>query len=267
MDPLITIITPFYFSEKYIKDAIESVLQQTYKNWELLLINDGSKDRSKAIAISYSDPRIRYFEQENKGVSAARNVGLASMKGEYFCFLDADDVLPFNSLASRLAVFQSNPITQFVDGIVLKKDSRLTVINQFWQPTFSGNPLNDLICLTGKSFLGLTWLVKRKPNRHYQLKEGLTHGEDLFFYMELARQGGLYAYTDEPILHYRDSPGSAMKNLIGLENGYRFIESQIKNWPEVSKRDLSTFRFRYKKAMFLAYLRNGNWERATKCWF
>lgn len=267
MDPLITIITPFYFSEKYIKDAIESVLQQTYKNWELLLINDGSKDRSKAIAISYSDPRIRHFEQENKGVSATRNIGLTNMQGDYFCFLDADDVLPANSLASRLKVFQSSPNIEFVDGVVLKKDNQLAVTNQIWQARFDGNPLQELIKLNGKAFFGLSWMIKRKPHQHYQFKEGLTHGEDLFFYMELARQGGLYAYTDEPILHYRDSPGSAMKNLIGLENGYRFIESQIKNWPEVSKRDLSTFRFRYKKAMFLAYLRNGNWERATKCWF
>lgn len=263
---MISIILPFYQSEKYLSTAIESVLNQSYQRWELLLINDGSTDQSKSIALSFHDPRIRYFEQSNKGVSTARNVGLANMKGNYFCLLDADDALPKHSLEKRIAMFSSNAAIDFVDGTVHKMDERLEKLKQKWSPDFFGNPLKDLVKLKGRSFFGPSWLVKRKPGITYRLQEGLTHAEDLLFYLELSRKGGQYAYTTEPILYYRDSPGSAMKNLNGLEKGYRYIDSQLKHWMEVSRIDLLTYRFKFRKAMFLAYLEIGNFKDAIRVW-
>jgi glycosyltransferase involved in cell wall biosynthesis len=252
---MISIITPFYQAEKYLEDAINSVVKQTYKNWELLLINDGSSDLSKDIALSFADERIRYFEQENKGVSAARNVGLSKMKGDYFCFLDADDYLTQNSLRSRRLMFDFDSTTKFVDGVVIKMDSKLETKQKSWNPDFYGNPLSDLVKLTGNCFFGPTWMIKRDHEKIYKLEEKLTHTEDLYFYMKLAKEGGKYLSTSDCILHYRDTPNSAMKNLRGLEEGYRFIENQIKNWKEVNKNDYNIFKLKYRKAMFLAYLR------------
>ena len=267
MDNLITIITPFYQSEKYLSQAIQSVLQQTHQNWELLLINDGSTDNSKEIALSFKDDRVKYFEQENKGVSAARNLGLKNMKGEYFCFLDADDSLPKNSLQARIQLFTQNSTLEFVDGVVYKMDELLKSINNIWTPCFNGNPLIDLALLSGNSFFGPSWMIKRRQGKNYYFEEGLTHCEDLYFYMQLAREGGLYAYIAEPILYYRDNPKSAMKNLKGLDKGYRFVAQKIKNWPEVSKDLLSDFNYKYKKAMFLAYLRTKQPINAVKSLF
>ncbi|WKK86755.2 glycosyltransferase family 2 protein [Marivirga arenosa] len=267
MSSFISIITPFYQSEQYLGAAVASVLNQSYENWELLLINDGSTDSSKEIALSYKDSRIRYFEQENKGVSAARNLGLKNMKGDYFCFLDADDALTKDSLYHRLKVFEENPEVAFVDGRVFKMNQHLEKIEEDWLPSFRGNPFIDLIHLTGKSFLGLTWMIKSKLLEDHSLKKGLTHGEDLLFYMQLAKKGGIYAYTERTILYYRNNSNSAMKNLQGLESGYRYIENQIKNWDETSSRDLNIYRFKYKKAMFLAYLRNLEIINAVKAVF
>lgn len=264
---MISIITPFYKSEKYLGDAIQSVLNQSYSDWEIILINDGSPDNSKEIALSCNDSRIRYFEQKNKGVSAARNLGLANMKGNFFCFLDADDVLPKQSLESRLEIFKSAPNIIFVDGVVHKKDSLLKTTFDEWYPNFSGNPLKDLVSLTGSSFLGLTWMIKRIPNKKYCFYENLSHCEDLFFYMQLAREGGDYAFTTEPILHYRDSPNSAMKNLKGLEKGYRFVEYQINQWPEITNDLLKSYKYKYKRAMCLAYLRGFQPFNAIKALF
>ncbi|MDN4164761.1 glycosyltransferase family 2 protein [Cytophagales bacterium LB-30] len=254
---MISIILPFYNSESYISESINSVLSQHYKSWELLLINDGSTDTSKEIALSFRDPRIRYFEQENKGVAAARNVGLAHMKGDYFCFLDADDVLPPNSLASRLLLFEQAPYMSFVDGVVQKVDVCLQQVVSIWRPSLQGTPLEELIRLNGTCFLGLTWLIKRKPGRKYRFKEGLSHGEDLLFFMELAREGGQYAYTEDIILHYRNTPGSAMKNLKGLERGYRSIEQEICQWPEITPNLLRTYKNRWRSFMAKDYIKRG----------
>jgi glycosyltransferase involved in cell wall biosynthesis len=216
--------------------------------------------------LSFSDARIRYFEQENRGVSEARNVGLENMRGDFFCFLDADDIYPKRSLESRYHLLKKFPFISFVDGQVQKYDKDMQVLLDTWSPKLKGDLLRDLVKLTGNSFFSPTWMIRKQKNRKYQFQNGLTHGEDLLFFMELARGKGSYVATDQAILNYRDSPNSAMKNLIGLENGYRFIESQIKNWPEIRKHDMMTFKWRYRKSMFLSYCRKGMFKEATRIW-
>src|SRR5687767_1726855 len=100
--PLVSIIMPAFNAEKFIEAAIQSVLDQTYSNIELIIINDGSSDRTEEKIFKFNANCIRYFKQENKGVSAARNQGLENMRGDFFCFLDADDIYPLNSIASRM---------------------------------------------------------------------------------------------------------------------------------------------------------------------
>lgn len=93
MTPKVSIIVPVYNTEDYISRCIDSLLLQTYSNLEILLIDDGSTDNSKEICETYAkiDSRIRFFSQENHGVSAARNKGLDKMTGDFLCFLDSDD--------------------------------------------------------------------------------------------------------------------------------------------------------------------------------
>lgn len=93
MNDLISVIVPVYNTEKYLRKCIESILTQSYKNIELLLINDGSTDSSSEICREYldKDKRCYYFEKENGGLSSARNYGIERAKGEYITFLDSDD--------------------------------------------------------------------------------------------------------------------------------------------------------------------------------
>lgn len=92
---LISIIVPIYNAEKYLEKCIESIIKQTYSNFELILVDDGSKDGSAALCDSYAknDNRIRAFHKKNEGVSVAREFGLAQSKGEYIAFIDADDYI------------------------------------------------------------------------------------------------------------------------------------------------------------------------------
>ncbi|RKY26862.1 MAG: glycosyltransferase family 2 protein [Candidatus Omnitrophota bacterium] len=86
-----SIIIPSYNRKYLLKIAIESVLEQTFKDFELIIVDDGSTDKTKELVETYKDKRIKYFYQENKGPASARNLGIKNSSGEYICFLDSDD--------------------------------------------------------------------------------------------------------------------------------------------------------------------------------
>ena len=108
---LISIVTPMYNSEKYIKDTIKSVIAQTHKNWELIIVNDCSSDGSLSIAEQHArgDSRIKIvYQSRNTGISAARNMGVTRAQGRYVAFIDSDDMWKPGKLAKQLSFMQRN---------------------------------------------------------------------------------------------------------------------------------------------------------------
>ena len=91
--PKISIIVPMYNSEKYIKKCLESILNQTYEDFEVLLVNDGSTDKTESIVNRYNDKRIKYIKNKKSGIGKTRNLGIDKSKGEYLMFVDSDDYL------------------------------------------------------------------------------------------------------------------------------------------------------------------------------
>ena len=263
--PLISIILPVYNAEVYVGPAIDSVLEQTYSNWELIIINDGSKDDSEIVIRKYSDARIKYFAQKNQGVSSARNKGLREASGSYFCFLDADDQFTPQSLSSRLMVFDTDPSIEFVDGTVAIMNATLTDQVEVRRHTYEGNPFNALIKLDGSCFFGPSWMIKRLDNKIYQFENGLTHCEDLLFYMSLSRDGkGNYKATPEIILKYRTGHVSAMSDLRKLERGYEEVSRQMLESLDVNSKHYSTFLKKAYSMMVKSYLRRGLLRYAFK---
>jgi glycosyltransferase involved in cell wall biosynthesis/SAM-dependent methyltransferase len=132
--PLVSVIVPFWNTRAFIGEAIDSVLAQTFPAGELLLVDDGSSDRSTDIAKGYAErfpERIRYVEHEghqNRGVAASRNLGVRHAKGRYIAFLDADDVWLPNKLARQTAILESEPDAAMVCGP-----------SQFWY-SWTGRP-------------------------------------------------------------------------------------------------------------------------------
>ena len=109
--PLVSIIMPAYNCENYISEAIESVLSQSYQNWELLIVDDGSTDHSPEIIDRYAqkDVRIQSFHNKNEGVSAARNFALSKISGELVTFIDSDDVYHPDRLQRMVQIFEKYP--------------------------------------------------------------------------------------------------------------------------------------------------------------
>lgn len=127
MAPLVTVFIPVYNAEEYLKETIDSVLKQTYTNFEIVIVNDGSTDRSVEIAESFMDPRIHLYHNEgNRGLPYTRNRGLALARGEYIAFLDADDIALPDRLQTEVEFLEKHPEFHLVgswyhtmmDGIV-----------------------------------------------------------------------------------------------------------------------------------------------------
>lgn len=120
--PLASIITIFLNEERFLQEAVESVLTQTRSDWELLLVDDGSTDRSTGLARGYAErypDKIRYLEHpdhQNRGMSASRNLGIGAVRGDYIAFLDADDVWLPEKLKQQAAILDAHPEVAAVCG-------------------------------------------------------------------------------------------------------------------------------------------------------
>jgi len=263
--PLVSLLMAAYNAEKYISEAILSALQQSYTNIELLIINDGSSDRTEEIILSFGSEKIRYFSQENKGVAAARNVLLAAMQGDYFMIFDADDILPKDSILNRMNVFYINKNVYFVDGIVTRKTADLQQVVEVCQPNYRGNPHQNLMRLDTRCFSVPAWLIRREKGKNYQMQVNMSHAEDLLFYVEISQNANyLYDYINEEILYYRIHENMAMKKLEPLEKGYLDFYTSLKNYKTANLSIFLYLKYKIARIMFLSYLRNKEIKKAIR---
>lgn len=217
--PLISIILPARNAAPYLRECVDSVLAQSWHHWELLLVDNGSTDGTAAIAASFTDPRIKVLSEPLQGVSLARNKGLAAMRGEFFCFLDADDRLPKDALRLRHDLFLRYPDARFADGAMRAFDNRTGKTVWVRSPWYDGMPFDALMALDGSCFAGNTWMVRRVPGFAYRLPEHMDHSEDCAFYLGIARQGR-YVSTAREVLHYRIGHPSATSDPRRVHQGY-----------------------------------------------
>lgn len=139
--PLVTIITPTYNRAAFLPKAIESVLEQTHRSFEFLIVDDGSTDNSAEILDHYAtrDSRVRIFRQENQGQSVARNKAIAKAKGDYICFLDSDNYWPESKLEQQLSVFDRNLDIDIVYGDIVTIDEHGHEVSRNNMSRYSGN--------------------------------------------------------------------------------------------------------------------------------
>ena len=217
MHPTVSIIMPAKNSGAYIRRCIESVLSQKFTDWELLIINDGSTDDTVVTAMSFSkdDERIRVFDSQGKGVSAARNYGLELSTGDYIAFIDSDDsVAPeYLSVLVDLAEKNNADISQcslyyrYDSGtVVQEKETEDAVYNghdEIMNAYFSG--MVGKICLAawGKLF-------RRELLNGIRFDETLTIQEDAFFTFQCAMKSSKIACCNRALYYYYQNSASVM---------------------------------------------------------
>lgn len=235
----ISIVIPVFNAALYISRCIESFLNQTFKDFELILVNDGSTDCTNEILYNYSqlDARIIVIDKENKGVSAARQTGLETAKGKYLIFADSDDwVEPcmLDSLYEK-AENENSDIVICDFYIDASKTSR-RIVHQLPSEFCTNSIIKDLI--TGKLH-GATWnkLYKRSiiADRNIKFPQDLNYCEDLWFNCELLLTGDIMvSYLSEPFYHYDHySNDNGLSRRLKEESlndylkFYRFISNRI----------------------------------------
>jgi glycosyltransferase involved in cell wall biosynthesis len=207
-NPLISVIMPVYNGEKFIRETIDSVLNQTYQNFEFIIVNDGSIDSTRQIISSYDDKRIVPLNlTRNQGVSNARNMGTDLSKGEFIAFCDADDLYDPGRLQTQLDFLICNPSVDVCGSyFIVFEDGQEKLIEHpitdrdIKEHFFTGN------CIGQPSVMGKSGVF-----RTYKYNPELQASEDYDLWTRMATGGVVFANVPQPLVKYRLHPAQASK--------------------------------------------------------
>lgn len=278
-----SIVVTAYNFERYIGDAIQSVLSQTVADWELIIVDDGSADQSVAVATRFRDPRIQIISQENAGVSAAANRGLAAISGQKVLFLDGDDRLCPTALEQFRDGFRRHPTACAIYGERTLMDESGTPYGKrpVWvsknQP--SGDVLQTILTepflTTGGQVCFQSEAVKAVGG--YPSDRGPI--EDWRLWCRVAATGPFFFVSGAPVLEYRLRQGSMARDFADASDLDRvsideFIGpmEEVFSDPAIKKKldavDLKKLKYRRETSLFVLKahesLRAGNWGHARR---
>lgn len=189
--PLISIIVPVYNSEEHLHKCINSILNQTLTDFELLLINDGSKDRSGKICDVFAekDKRVKVIHKENGGVSDARNAGLNIASGKYICFIDSDDWVEISYLECFFKLEKEPVATLVLQGFIKEQSNGEKIMSSLPNKIYPSSEYSDLFYSTKfiKSwpFIASKLFVNKIINENaVRFDKEVTYGEDLLFILD-----------------------------------------------------------------------------------
>lgn len=229
-NPLVSIVIPVYNGSNYLKDAIDSALAQTYKNIEIIVVNDGSNDNGKTerIARSYGK-KIRYFKKNNGGVASAINFGIKKMKGEWFIWLSHDDRISSDRLETDLAALGNNYLVSFTD--IHSIDGNNNIINKI---TYNKRVIDSAVdCWEANGLHMCSMTISSRCIEHIgYLDENNLYSQDVEFTLKLS---SLY-----PIIH--NPVGKTFVRMHAESGTYQKLSKRTGNnkyLASVIKRDLS----------------------------
>ena len=261
--PLVSVIIPLYNADRYISEALQSVINQTYPEIEILVINDGSTDNSLEITRKFESDKVKVYSQSNKGASAARNYGLKEAKGKYIQFLDADDYLSSNKIEEQVRILEADdskvalcPVIHFFDG---EEVNEKLVSNEWFYGSFD-NPVQFLIRLYGGEEIdgGMiqpnSWLTPKKIIDKAGLwNEQLSVDDDGEFFCRVVLAGSGIVCCKNALNFYRKYRKNIGLSSKSDEKAFRSIFKAL----ELKQQHLSNFSNdpRYKKAFARAFKR------------
>lgn len=253
---LVSIIMPAFNSEKYIGDAIESVLGQTYKKFELIVINDGSLDHTESKIKKYSDT-LQYISQPNQGAASARNNGILAARGEYISFLDSDDLWFENTLKLQHEYLASHPSVGLVYGEIQLFD-HTGVLDENWMittglPRPEGFIFQELVfqCLFGLS----TVMVRRQILDNVGLfNSNLPSGEDYDLWLRISAMYKI-GYIPERLMRYRQHADSLTASNSSLKPWDISVAEKALEMHPVEAKKISSFQL--KKEFAKRYFQGG----------
>jgi glycosyltransferase involved in cell wall biosynthesis len=234
VQPKYSIVCAAYNVEQYIDETIGSVLSQTESAWELIIVDDGSTDRTVERVRRYRDSRIEVIQQVNAGPAAARNTGIAASRGARLLILDADDCLHPSALVKLGTPLEAGDAVASYGQCRIITDSG-TVIGPLYRPRRNYPPIGDLLGYLLKRNLfvngGHVCMIGDVARSLGGFRVDLPVGEDQEYWCRLAARGPIvYVGNDHPVMDYRRRPGSWYKQKSRVfANHVRFIDAAFGN--------------------------------------
>lgn len=249
-DSLISIVIPIYNAEKYLEECLNSIKSQTYKNFEVIMVNDGSKDDSETICMNFlrSDSRFRYLKKANGGVSSARNVGLDNVKGDYITFIDADDWVDENHLEILIdGIIKNNcevAISSYMRFINTRETYLINIYSNQEKYLLNYGKMNrekfltelpKLISINNSFNCAVSKLFSRRLVEDIRFDSNIIYAEDLDFYFKLYLKANNFIFINAETYIYRQHDESTT-------SGFSQIHAE---------QELSVFKKMYETALIL----------------
>ncbi len=210
--PRISVIVPVYKAERYLQECINSILNQTFTDLELILVDDGSPDNSGAICDEYAekDKRVKVFHQENRGVSAARNLGIDNAKGEYITFVDSDDyiesytleILYYDIISNKADISCAHGRSKYSDTKEALEKSKQII----WR---DNDAIKKSLLDHSATYSSCRKLYKKEFINDIRFEEGRKIHEDSFFVFCCCLKKPVFVMRNVFVYHYRENPDSA----------------------------------------------------------
>jgi len=235
-NPLVSVIMPAYNAAEYIAEAIESILIQNYRNFELVVVDDGSTDNTRDIVASFKDDRIKYIYKENAGVASARNLAIKKSKGTFLINLDTDDTMMPDFIAQHLQEFEKHPEADLIycDDCLIGEDDKPIRVIERPEYTYRELLIRDLF-RCGFPLVPFRTCIRRSVFDKIGLfDEGLLVGEDYDMMRRFVKQGLKAHHLKGALYLRRMTPNSLSRN---------FTDEKAKCFSDILKRFTNTFSY------------------------
>ena len=209
----VSVIIPAYNGDRYIGEAIDSILSQTYSDYEIIVVDDGSTDSTRQVIEQYGS-KIQYLSQTNQGVAASRNLGLTQAKGEYVAFLDQDDIFLPHKLASQVALLEQNPSLGIANSgwQIANQQGNVNAAVEPWKEIPELNLTNLIIWKP--VFLGAMLFRRSWLERTEGFDTTLEQTPDVDLVLRLTAMGATAAWVKQTTVKYRQHEANASRNTL-----------------------------------------------------
>lgn len=250
----VSIIIPAYNVDEYLEECVHSLLCQTYTNYEVVIIDDGSTDNTYDVGkrLTVESAKVKLFHQENQGVSIARNVGMQKANGEFFIFVDADDIVAPQYIETLVACVKKSDMGMV--GFTSEREKIATKVSLNTVDIQASNMMESILCEA--NYDGYLWnkIFQRKiiEKNNLKFQKNIVVWEDLLFVLQYLKNCDKVTISGEKLYYYRYREGSAVNNtrLDKYRSKYEVMEKIKKQnfgYTEHSRKKIS---FLYFETMF-----------------
>lgn len=268
-DKLVSIIIPSYNSARFLKDTLTSVLDQSYKNIEVILVNDGSIDETDEVIKEFvQDLRLKYYKKVNEGVSKTRNFGFKHSKGDYIAFLDADDVFFSDNLRRKVEFLENNSDFDAVHSDVQYLDSAGSKLQRF-NKGVSGSGLHTRVLLWNETVIpafSSNIVIRRSVlNKVGDWDENLSTAADQDLTIRICKDYVVHRIP-EPLVGYRIVEGSMGRHSEVFERDHLYVYQKAlkNNWFENNSIKNKSFAKLHLIIASTWWVQSKNWRKAVK---